>query len=177
MFITKCHISEEMATSSESRSRTSITTTSHSNKSFLGKYLTRRDIGSITKNEREAPKGPLGLTTLFEPDGEAVADLIFVHGLNGGSRSTWSKTGNGSFWPQDWLSCDDAFQDVRIHTFGYSSGLNRESVLNIRDFATNLLACVYHCPAVASSTSVSGLRAIIQTTSSSVTEPDHICRP
>ncbi|KAI0431581.1 hypothetical protein F5Y09DRAFT_187785 [Xylaria sp. FL1042] len=142
-----------MAASSDSGSRTLTATTSYSNESFLVKYLTRRDVSSIKKNEREAPKGPLGLTTLFEPDGQAVADLIFVHGLNGGSRSTWSKTGKGSYWPQDWLSCDDAFQDVRIHTFGYSSGLNRESVLNIRDFATNLLACVYHCPAMASSPS------------------------
>ncbi|KAI1425810.1 hypothetical protein F5Y12DRAFT_347836 [Xylaria sp. FL1777] len=144
---------EETATSIGSESRTLTTTTSYSNKSFLGKYLTRRDTSSLTKREREAPKGPLGLTTLFEPDGQAVADLIFVHGLNGGSRSTWSKTGSGSFWPQDWLSCDDAFQDVRIHTFGYSSGLNRESVLNIRDFATNLLACVYHSPAMTPSAS------------------------
>ncbi|KAI0976688.1 hypothetical protein F4678DRAFT_480197 [Xylaria arbuscula] len=138
-----------MASSSDSGSRT---LTANSNKTFLGRYLSRRDATSIAKNEREAPKGSLGLTTLFEPEGQVVADLIFVHGLNGGSRSTWSKAGNGSYWPQDWLPCDDAFQDVRIHAFGYSSGLNRESVLNIRDFATNLLACVYHSPTMTSST-------------------------
>ncbi|KAI0911092.1 hypothetical protein F4823DRAFT_326306 [Ustulina deusta] len=139
-----------MAASSESVSRILTATTSLSNRSFLGRSLTRRDTGDITKNEQEAPKGPLGLTTVFEPDGQAVADLVFVHGLNGGSRSTWSKATDGTFWPQDWLSCDDAFHDVRIHTFGYSSGINRESVLNIQDFASNLLACVHHCPAVAS---------------------------
>ncbi|KAI0421746.1 hypothetical protein F5X98DRAFT_389026 [Xylaria grammica] len=143
-----------MAASSYSGSRISTATTLISNRSFLGKYLTRKDVGSsITKNEREAPKGPLGLTTVFEPEGQAVADLIFVHGLNGGSRSTWSKAGDDSFWPQAWLPRDDAFHDVRIHTFGYPSGLNRESALNIRDFASNLLTCVDHCPTMASSTS------------------------
>ncbi|RYC61478.1 hypothetical protein CHU98_g4743 [Xylaria longipes] len=127
--------------------------TTTSKKSFWRRSVTRRDIDDTDKNEPEAPKGPLGLTTVFEPDGQAVVDFIFVHGLNGGSRSTWSKAGDGTFWPQDWLSCDDAFHDVRIHTFGYSSGLNRVSVLDIQDFASNLLACVHHCPTMTSSTS------------------------
>ncbi|KAK5632688.1 hypothetical protein RRF57_008402 [Xylaria bambusicola] len=151
--ITKFKIREKIAASLDSRSQASTKRTVHSNKSFLGRYLNRKDDNSTKKNEREPPKGPLGLTTLFEPDGQAVADIIFVHGLNGGSRSTWSRTSHGSYWPQDWLSCDDAFQDVRIHTFGYSSGLTRESILNIHDFATNLLACAYHCPGMASNPS------------------------
>ncbi|KAF2969942.1 hypothetical protein GQX73_g3591 [Xylaria multiplex] len=139
-----------MAPSSESGSRISTATTLLSNRSFLGKYLTRTDASNTAKNEQETPKGPLGLTTVFEPEGQVVADLIFVHGLNGGSRSTWSKS-DDSFWPQAWLPRDDAFHDVRIHTFGYPSGLSRDSVLNIRDFAGNLLACVQHCPALTSS--------------------------
>ncbi|KAI0199807.1 hypothetical protein F4808DRAFT_471256 [Astrocystis sublimbata] len=104
----------------------------------------------LDKDEPEPPKGPLGLTTVYEPEGQAAADLIFVHGLNGGSRSTWSKADSGTFWPRDWLSRDDAFHDVRIHTFGYSSGLTRESVLDINDFANNLLANVHHCPSIIS---------------------------
>ncbi|KAI1364366.1 hypothetical protein F5Y08DRAFT_214267 [Xylaria arbuscula] len=138
---------------SDSGSRTLTETTLTSSKSFLGRYLSRRDVSISKNNEQEPSKGPLGLTTLFEPDGQAVADIIFVHGLNGGSRSTWTKGSQNSYWPQDWLSRDEAFQDVRVHTFGYSSGLNRESILNISDFATNLLACVYHCPVMASQTS------------------------
>ncbi|KAI0544447.1 hypothetical protein F4679DRAFT_37323 [Xylaria curta] len=142
-----------MAASSDSVSRIFTGTASLSNRSFLGRSLNRRDTGDNGKNEQEAPKGPLGLTTLSAPVGQVIADLFFVHGLNGGSRSTWSKASDGTFWPQDWLSCDDGFHDVRIHTFGYSSGLNRESVLNIHDFASNLLACIHHSPAVASSPS------------------------
>ncbi|KAI1179121.1 hypothetical protein F4777DRAFT_19089 [Nemania sp. FL0916] len=123
-----------------------------SKRSLLSRYLARKDTAGIAEHEEETPKGSLGLKTRFEPNGEAVADLIFVHGLNGGSRSTWSKTSNGNntFWPKDWLPCDNAFGDVRIHTFGYSSGLNHRSILDIADFAGNLLACIRHCPAMAS---------------------------
>ncbi|KAI0109257.1 hypothetical protein GGR51DRAFT_570088 [Nemania sp. FL0031] len=142
-----------MAASSESMSRILGETASLSNRSFLGISLAKRDTGDTPKTEHEAPKGSLGLTTLSEPEGEAVADLVFVHGLNGGSRSTWSKTSSGTFWPQDWLSVDDAFRDVRIHTFGYSSGVTHKSVLNVQDFANNLLACVHHSPTMASTTS------------------------
>ncbi|KAJ2980189.1 hypothetical protein NUW58_g7014 [Xylaria curta] len=138
---------------SEPVSRIVTATTALSNRSFLGRSFARRDAGDSNKGEQEGPKGPLGLTTLSVPEGQVVADLIFVHGLNGGSRSTWSRAADGTFWPQDWLSCDDAFHDVRIHTFGYSSGLNHDSVLNVHDFASNLLACIYHSPAITSSTS------------------------
>ncbi|KAI0190964.1 hypothetical protein EV127DRAFT_480767 [Xylaria flabelliformis] len=140
-----------MASSSEVSSQSSRTTTSK--RSFWRRSETKGGINNVNKIEPEAPKGPLGLTTVFEPDGQVVADLIFVHGLNGGSRSTWSKAGDGTFWPRDWLPFDNAFHDVRIHTFGYSSGLNRESVLDINDFANNLLADVHHYPTMTSGTS------------------------
>ncbi|KAG8160989.1 hypothetical protein KVR01_009253 [Diaporthe batatas] len=97
-------------------------------------------------------KGPLGLTTLYDPGttGKAVVvDIIFVHGLNGGSQSTWSKGKLASkFWPKEWLPKDDAFQNVRFHSFGYSSGLNRQSVLNVRDFAQSLLGAVKDSPVI-----------------------------
>ncbi|RYP93763.1 hypothetical protein DL770_000135 [Monosporascus sp. CRB-9-2] len=139
-----------MDPTSDSVSRSTTSATSGSTRSFLGRSLIRRESKTVTKDEQEGPKGPMGLTTLYEPDGQVVVDLIFVHGLNGGSQSTWSKGTGASFWPQDWLPNDDAFRDVRIHTFGYSSGINRESILNIHDFANNLLACVHHSPAMAS---------------------------
>ena len=45
------------------------------------------------------PKGPLGLNLLYAP-AEPLADFIFVHGLGGGSRKTWSKTTSvKDFWP------------------------------------------------------------------------------
>ncbi|KAI1332863.1 hypothetical protein F5Y16DRAFT_418801 [Xylariaceae sp. FL0255] len=107
----------------------------------------RRDTRS--RRPSESSKGPIGLETLFDPSDNVVpvVELIFVHGLNGGSHSTWTKGGDPSkFWPKDWLPADDAFQDVRIHTFGYPSGLNHESVLNVRDFAWSLLAALRDSP-------------------------------
>lgn len=94
-------------------------------------------------------KGPLGLTTLFEPPSSAIADLIFVHGLGGGSRSTWTKSSDPAlFWPQEWLPQDAEFQDVRIHTFGYDSNWLKESNLNIHDFAKSLLGSIHDCPRI-----------------------------
>jgi hypothetical protein len=122
-------------------------TTSGSGRSFLSLSLARRG----GREQDESPKGPLGLTTLLDPgpDPPAVADIIFVHGLNGGSQSTWCKSGNPSnFWPREWLRFDDAFRDVRVHTFGYPSAVTRESILNVHDFARSLLAAVKDCPAM-----------------------------
>ncbi|ROV88450.1 hypothetical protein VSDG_09242 [Cytospora chrysosperma] len=118
--------------------------------SFLSRTLTRRT--QDPEDESYNSKGPLGLTTVHDPGPHraAVADIIFVHGLNGGSQSTWSK-GNiaSNFWPKAWLPMDDAFrQDVRVHSFGYPSGLSRESILNIRDFAKSLLAAVKDSPVI-----------------------------
>lgn len=111
------------------------------------KYAFARNIirrESRDQDQSESPAGPLGLTTLHEPDGEVVVDLIFVHGLRGGSQSTWTKDGDPSlFWPRAWLAKDEAFRDVRIQTFGYASALSRESVLNIPDFARSLLYSIH----------------------------------
>lgn len=111
--------------------------------------------GSIIRKEtkdadrKETPKGAYGLTTLFEPAaGIPVADLVFVHGLNGGSQSTWTKGAESNFWPKAWLPNDDAFTDIRIHTFGYHSGLGRESILGIKDFSRSLLGALQDAPSI-----------------------------
>jgi hypothetical protein len=124
----------------------STTTTTASSRSFFGRNLIKKD-SNRTDEQNDQPKGPLGLTTLYAPD-QGVVDIIFVHGLNGGSFSTWTKGGASLFWPKEWLKNDDAFSDVRIHTFGYSSGISRESILNIQDFATGLLAGIQDAPSI-----------------------------
>jgi hypothetical protein len=96
-----------------------------------------------------APKNRLGLITLHVPDPETapVADVVFVHGLNGGSFSTWTKDSNpGYYWPQQWLPEEDGFEDVRIHSFGYPAAATRDSVLNVRDISRSLLAAVHDSP-------------------------------
>lgn len=106
----------------------------------------RRESGYDNDND---VKGPLGLTTIYDPPLPAIADLIFVHGLAGGSRSTWSKNHDPNlFWPQEWLPRDNKFQDVRIHSFGYNSSWVGESTLSIYDFAKSLLGSIHDCPLI-----------------------------
>ncbi|KAI1842336.1 hypothetical protein JX266_011504 [Neoarthrinium moseri] len=136
---------------------TSGTLSVSSAKALLRRSFSRRDTQTSDSQESNVhAKGPLGLTTVYEPDdANAVADLVFVHGLNGGSKSTWSKGGDASlFWPGEFLP-RDGFRDVRIHTFGYSSGVSRDSVLNIYDFARSLLAAVQDAPTMTRSPQVS----------------------
>ena len=119
---------------------------SFGSRSFISRTL-KGHYGS--EQSLEDSKGPLGLTTLYAPDNATVADLIFVHGLGGGSRSTWTKsTETGSFWPQEWLPRDPGFQSTRIHTFGYNSDWDKESILNIHDFAKSLLGSIQDCPTI-----------------------------
>ncbi len=95
----------------------------------------------------EDSRGPLGLTTVYKPLGNVIADLVFVHGLAGGSRRTWTKNEDpGLFWPQEWLPQDASFRDVCIHMFGYDSNWKKASILNIHDFAKSLLEWITNCP-------------------------------
>lgn len=86
-------------------------------------------------------KGPLGLNLLHAPP-EPLVDLIFVHGLGGGSKKTWSKTTDPyHYWPKEWLPRDPSFENVRIYSFGYVADWSemKNSVLEISDFAQSLL--------------------------------------
>lgn len=51
--------------------------------------------------------------------GSKAAVIIFVHGLFGDSRSTWTNE-NGTYWP-DLLREDPTFKNENIYTFEYSS--------------------------------------------------------
>ncbi|KAL8821642.1 MAG: hypothetical protein Q9223_000334 [Gallowayella weberi] len=95
--------------------------------------------------------GSLGLTPLFEPE-EVLADFIFVHGLRGGSRKTWSFSADPAhFWPKEWLPGDPDFKNVRIHTFGYHSnwGESKGSDFNVHDFGQNLIEEIHSSPTIA----------------------------
>ncbi|KAJ1324157.1 protein SERAC1 [Microdochium nivale] len=95
---------------------------------------------TATSDHHQGGKGPLGLNTLSWPQCETTAHLVFVHGLGGGSRSTWTASNDPAlYWPSEWLPYEDGFESVRIHSFGYNSNWDKESVLNVHDFATSLL--------------------------------------
>ncbi|OJD13314.1 hypothetical protein AJ78_06218 [Emergomyces pasteurianus Ep9510] len=98
--------------------------------------------------EEDDWKGPIGLNLLHEPEKPRV-DLIFVHGLGGGSKKTWSLTKDiKHFWPKSWLPKDLAFGDVRIWSFGYSSDWHKgkDNAMNIYDYGMSLLTAVELCP-------------------------------
>jgi hypothetical protein len=130
------------------------TAVSTSGRSLFGRTRAGRDGGGGESNDDL--KGPLGLTTLFEPQVPVIADLVLVHGLGGGSRSTWTRSGDPSlYWPQQWLPADTAFGDVRVHSFGYNANWDKESTLNIHDFAKSLLGSIQDSPTIRSDASVS----------------------
>ena len=110
----------------------------------LPRFTTR----SLVSANQENGKGPLGLNTLHQPlKNNAVADIVFVHGLAGGSRSTWTASNDSAkYWPLEWLPHDDSFRDARIHSFGYNSNWSKESILGIHDFANALLSSILDCP-------------------------------
>ncbi|KAL8890838.1 MAG: hypothetical protein Q9215_002064 [Flavoplaca cf. flavocitrina] len=121
-------------------------------RSFFSRTLTKRE--EIAEASQNA-KGPLGLTTLYVPAAITAADLVFVHGLGGGSRSTWTKNGEpSSYWPEEWLPNDPGFRDVSIHSFGYDSNWDKESSLNIHDFSKSLLASIHDCPSMSRTSNI-----------------------
>ncbi|KAK4172588.1 hypothetical protein QBC36DRAFT_72161 [Triangularia setosa] len=96
----------------------------------------------------ENSKGALGLTLLHDPS-EPRVDFIFVHGLNGGSKRSWSASSDATtFWPKEWLPSEAGFKHVRIHSFGYDSDWSKsqQSSLTIHDFGQALLADLYNSP-------------------------------
>lgn len=95
-------------------------------------------------------KGPLGLNILHDPP-EPEIDFIFVHGLGGGSRKTWSLSADHQhYWPKAWLSKDLEFGAVRIHSFGYNADWDKwkKSNLTILDFARSLLGDISCNPGI-----------------------------
>lgn len=97
------------------------------------------------ERSRERRDDPLGLTILHEPESSPSADIVFIHGLGGTSRHTWSRNRDLQlFWPLEWLPYEPELATARIMTFGYNSHFSsvshrQENILNISDFAKDLL--------------------------------------
>lgn len=91
-------------------------------------------------------ENPLGLNVIYGPEVEPTVDIIFVHGLNGTSRSTWSKDKNTDYcWPEKWLPQEPEICTARVLSFGYNAAASptrSATMLNITDFGKNLLFCM-----------------------------------
>ncbi|TQV98530.1 NACHT and WD domain-containing protein [Cordyceps javanica] len=91
------------------------------------------------KSDAARQLGPKGLSLLHRPP-EPLIDIIFVHGLRGGSVKTWQKGGDPQrFWPQLWLSVEPGFEHASIHSFGYDADIKTGSAFNLHDFGRELL--------------------------------------
>ena len=125
--------------------RKSTTATSLLDRSFSGLSFGHRQSEHV-----DEIRGPLGLSLLHSPS-EPLIDFIFVHGLRGGSRKTWSKTEDiNHYWPQKWLPMEPRFKNVRIHSFGYNSdwGGRKGSSLTVHDFGQALLGEILNSPEI-----------------------------
>ncbi|MCJ1396007.1 hypothetical protein MMC18_008893 [Xylographa bjoerkii] len=95
------------------------------------------------KKSSDRRADPQGLTVLYSPAATRTVDIIFVHGLGGSSRLSWSKNRDIDLcWPQQWLPNEFDISCSRILTFGYDahfSSTGPSSVSNIGDFAKALL--------------------------------------
>jgi hypothetical protein len=93
-------------------------------------------------HSRDGREEPLGLHVVYEPECERSVDIIFVHGLGGTCRLSWSWNRDLSlFWPQEWLPQEPELTAARILTFGYNANFMSPSrdTFNISDFAKDLL--------------------------------------
>ena len=107
------------------------------------------EFGDESDSDPESSNGPVGLNLLFSGQ-DPLVDLVFVHGLGGGSRKTWTNPDkSATFWPKEWLSRDGDFDRTRVHSFGYEADWRRRgSVLDIHDFARSLLLSVRNSPEI-----------------------------
>jgi pimeloyl-ACP methyl ester carboxylesterase len=117
--------------------------------SFLDRTFRSRSLRRHVSESDSEAFGPTGLTTIYTPSSETLVEIIFVHGLRGGSRQAWSFSPHiMHFWPKEWLPEHPDFEHARIHTYGYPSDwmLRRENPSSIHDFGLGLLEAMLNSP-------------------------------
>lgn len=115
------------------------------------------------KGADEGVRGPLGLRLLHSSP-EPLLDLIFVHGLRGGSIKTWRKGSDPrNFWPKYWLPAEQEFCHANIHSFGYDSdwASTKSSILNVHDFGQSLLEEMRNSPYLRDNRNVRRLKLLV----------------
>ncbi|KAK4451259.1 hypothetical protein QBC34DRAFT_484100 [Podospora aff. communis PSN243] len=93
-----------------------------------------------TVQNSDASGETTGLFTLHDPatPGQAVIDLIVIHGLGGHRMTTWQHTQTGAYWPQNFIPGD--FENARVMVYGYNSKVAfSKSTAGVEEFARDLL--------------------------------------
>ncbi|KAL8808980.1 MAG: hypothetical protein Q9200_003840 [Gallowayella weberi] len=111
-------------------------------KSQTPPYLYSRNSSDRSRKHSEAKQGALGLEIIYTPVGDYKVDLVFIHGLGGASRRTWSKNEDPElFWPMKFLPLEMEVCQARILTFGYNANFRTSGNIStsVLDFAKDLL--------------------------------------
>lgn len=90
------------------------------------------------------------MNILYTPR-HSLFDFVFVHGLGGGSRKTWSKSESvDHYWPGEWLPSDPDFENVRIHSYGYNSNWvkDKNNSLNLHHIGKSFLGELATSPSI-----------------------------
>ncbi|KAH6680769.1 NACHT and WD domain protein [Halenospora varia] len=111
------------------------------------KSLTLESERSISPNSQVLKKtevlaDPLGLNVIYSPENGHKVDIVFIHGLGGTSRLSWSKHKDPDlFWPLTFLPLEPDVCLARILTFGYNANIRKASNTgtSVLDFAKDLL--------------------------------------
>ncbi|KAJ5173900.1 uncharacterized protein N7500_001831 [Penicillium coprophilum] len=106
-----------------------------------GTPLSHQTSPPILENSEGDP-GPLGLNVVYTPQYGHKADIVFVHGLGGSSRWTWSKYRKPElFWPLTFLPLEPDLCLSRILSFGYNAKFRKPGNAStvVLDFAKELL--------------------------------------
>ena len=103
----------------------------------------RASTPGVAKGVDATGRDPLGLQVIYSPPEDRIVDIVFVHGLGGSSRMTWSKNRDPDlFWPLKFLPLEQGIDKARILVFGYNSNFRPGSAKtnkSILDFAKDLL--------------------------------------
>lgn len=102
------------------------------------------------QDEQDDARGAVGLRLLHSSP-EPLINLVFVHGLRGGSTKTWRKGSDPRlFWPQYWLPAESGFRNANIYSFGYESdwASTKSSILNVHDFGQSLFEEMRNSPSL-----------------------------
>ena len=94
------------------------------------------------RKDSDIDPGPLGLNIIYAPENSHKVDIVFIHGLGGTSRRTWSKNEDPElFWPLKFLPLEPDVCLARILTFGYNANFRTAGNVStsVLDFAKDLL--------------------------------------
>ena len=67
---------------------------------------------------------PYGLTEVYSPLSQTSVDIVFVHGIFGHPKDTWTCDDTDVFWPAELLPPILENEGTRILTYGYEAGVD-----------------------------------------------------